>query len=50
MIVTLRRWDDNDFIVCIDDKPVGGTVEKKIGLIICDWLRTAYNEIIETTE
>jgi len=50
MIVTLRRWEDDEFIICIDDKPVGGVVTEKIGLIICDWLRISYSEIIDTTK
>jgi len=44
--ITLERWEADELIICIDGKPVGGTVGKTIGPIILDWLKIAHSEII----
>lgn len=39
METTLERWEDDEFIICINGKPFGGTVYKKQGMVILTWLK-----------
>ncbi len=45
--ITLERWEADEFIVCVDDKPMGGTVTKSSGECIVNWLNVSYNELVK---
>ena len=36
--VTCEHWEDTDWIICINGKPIGMTVTEKNGKIIKEWL------------
>ncbi len=44
-IITLEAWEDSDYVICINSKPVGGAVSKSRGESIREWLNTAIREI-----
>lgn len=45
--IRLVFWEsNNEFIIEIDDKPIGKTITTEEGKIIYHWLKVAYHEII----
>ena len=38
-IIKVEHWETHDeFIITLNDKPIGGTVREKTGLMIKQWL------------
>ncbi len=37
--IKLERWEDDEFIITINDKPVGATVNERNGLVVLEWLK-----------
>jgi hypothetical protein len=46
-IITCEHWEDTDYIICINNHPIGMTVTKRNGEIIKEWLnnRAGFSEI-----
>jgi len=36
--VTCEAWEDNEYIICLNNHPIGMTVTKKNGEVIKEWL------------
>lgn len=45
LIFDYEIWDDGDYIITANGKPIGMTVSKKDGIIISNWLKTTYNDL-----
>ena len=46
MKITLERWEGNEFVICIEDKPQGETLSEGLGKSILSWLKSTK---LETT-
>ncbi len=48
--IKLERWEGDEFIITINDKPVGSTVNARTGEVILNWLKHAMKEILNGKE
>lgn len=46
--IDYQRWEDDEFVITIDGKPIGQTLHEKDAKIFCKWLRHGgYDEIVK---
>lgn len=50
MKVELVRWEDDEFIIEIDGKPIGSTLMLGGGRVISEWLRDNSDKLMLVTE
>lgn len=44
---TLQKWEDDEYVICINGKPAGQTVSKGCGYSILGWLNSLPRTLID---